>query len=165
MVLLGLLGIASGCLLQVTMSADSRPAFPVLAPIVAGALSLLLGLSYFVRPSPAVAVDDQGLVLRPFGRIPWAAISRVHVVTARINRNTRYLSIELVEPSPKFAESHWPRWIYGPMGKLLTGHPVTVQEHLLRPISLADIAAELHKRNPGLVITRSAQSSFRRGKH
>ncbi len=160
MVVLGLIGIAGGCLLHVIMSADSRPTFPVVAPIVAGAVSLVLGLSYFIRPSPAVAVDDQGLVLRPFGRIPWAAISRVHLLTARIDPNTRYLSIELVEPSPKFAESHWPRWIYGPMGKLLSGHPVTVPERVLRPISLDDIAAELHRRNPGLVITGSAQSGF-----
>ncbi len=161
MVVLGLIGIASGCLLHVIMSAGSRPTFPVVAPIVAGALSLLLGLSYFIRPSPAVVVDDQGLVLRPFGRIPWAAISRVHVVTARLDPNTRYLSIELAEPRAKFAEGHWPRWFYGPMGRLLSGHPVTMPERMLRPISLDDITTELRGRNPGLVITGSAQTSVR----
>ncbi len=157
MVVLGLIGIASGCLLHVIMSADTTPTFPVVAPIVAGALSVLLGLSYFISPSPAVTVDDQGLVLRPFGRIPWAAISRVHLVTARIDPNTRYLAVELVEPLPKFAESHWPRWVYGPIGKLLSGHPVTVPERSLRPISLDEIVAELRRRNPGLVFTRSGQ--------
>ena len=165
MMVLGLVGIAGGCLLHVTMSVDSRPTFPVVAPIVAGALSFLVGLSYFIQPSPDVTVDDQGLLLKPFGRIPWAAISRVHLVIARIDPNTRYLSIELVEPSPKFAESHWTRWIYGPIGKLTAGHPVTVPERLLRPISLDDIAAELHRRNPGLVIIRSGQSGFRRVEH
>ncbi len=159
MVVSGLIGIASGCLLHVTMSADSTPTFPVVAPIVVGALSLLVGLSYYIRPSPAVTIDDHGLTLRPFGRIPWAAISRVHVVTARIDPNTRYLSIELVEPHPEFTESRWPRWIYGPIGKLTTGHPVTMPERLLRPVSLDDVAAELHRRKPGLIITGSGQSA------
>lgn len=155
MVVLGLIAIAGGCLLHVTMSADSKPTFPVVAPIVAGALSLLLGLTYLIRPSPAVTVDEQGVVLRPFGRIPWAAISRVHLGTAGIDMG--YLSVELVEPAPKLTGTQWPRWIYGPIGKLLTGHAVTMPERLLRPASVDDIAAELHRRNPALVITRTAR--------
>lgn len=165
MVVSGLIGIAIGCLLHRTMSADLRPTFPVVAPVIAGSLSLLIGLNYFVRPSPAVAVDDQGLTLRPFGPIPWTAISRVHVITARIDPNTRYLSIELAEPRPKLAGNHWPRWIHGPIGKLATGHSVTMPERLLRPISLDDIAAELHRRNPDLIITGPGQSSCRRGEN
>lgn len=163
MVVLGPIGIASGCLLHVTMSVDARPTFPVVAPIIAGTLSLLLGLNYLLRPSPAVTVDDHALGLRPFGRIPWAAISRVHLGPARIDPNTRYLSIELVEPGAKFAGRGWPRWIYGPIGRLSTGYPVTVPERLLRPISLDDIAAELHRRNPDLIITGPGQKSSRRG--
>ncbi|MFD4406984.1 hypothetical protein ACFWPH_29880 [Nocardia sp. NPDC058499] len=160
---LGLVGIATGCLLHMTISADSTLSFPVVVSTAVGVLSLLVGLDYFIHPSPAVTVDDHGLVLRPFGRIPWAAISRVHVTTAKIDPNTRYLSIELVEPGPKLAERRWPRWIHGPINKLVTGHPVTMPENLLRPISLDDIAAELHRRNPDLVITRSMQRGFRRG--
>ncbi|WP_280461968.1 hypothetical protein [Nocardia carnea] len=162
-VVLGLIGIATGWLLHVTLSTGPMLTFPVVFPVVLGALWLLMGLSYYIRPSPAVAVDDDGLVLRPFGRIPWSAISRVHVTTAKIDPNMRYLSIELVEPNPKLAERRWPRWIHGPINKLVTGHPVTVPENLLRPISLDDIAAELHRRNPDLVIIESVQPGFRRG--
>lgn len=166
MLALGLIAIATGCVLHVTTSADSTPTYPVVVPIVVGVLSLLLGLSYFIRPSPAVIIDDHGLALRPYGRMPWAAVARVHIVTTRIDPNQRYLSIELVESSPKLSESQWPRWIHGPIGKLATGHRITMPERLLRPISLDDIAAELHRRNPGLnITTRSGHNGVRRGQH
>ncbi|MBF6333007.1 hypothetical protein [Nocardia transvalensis] len=142
-----------------TTTTDSPLTFPVVGPIVIGALCLFLALDHVIRPSPDVAVDDQGMTLRPFGRIPWAAISRVHLITTH---GTRYLAVELVEPSPKITESRWPRWIYGPLGKIVVGYRLTISERWLRPISLDDIAAELHRRNPGLAIATSERRGFRR---
>ncbi|MEU6586532.1 hypothetical protein [Nocardia sp. NPDC046763] len=157
---LGVIGIAGGWLLLVTTTTTDSPlTFPVVAPIVLGTLALFLGLHHIIRPSPDMAVDDQGVAFGPFGRIPWAAISRIHLITAH---GARYLAIELVEPSPKLTESRWPRWIYGPTGKIAVGYPLTISERWLRPISLDDIAAELHSRNPGLVIARSERRGFRR---
>lgn len=160
MLSLGPLGIAGGWLLLVTTTTTgSRLTFPVVAPIVAGILSLLVGLDHIVRPSLEVTVDDQGVTFSPFGRIPWAAISRIHLITAH---GSRYLAIELVEPSPKITERRWLRWIYGPIGKIAVGYPLTISERWLRPTSLDDTAAELHSRNPGLVIERSEHQGFRR---
>lgn len=158
-VALGLIGIASGCLLLVTTTTTyPQVTLPVIAPIVVGALNLFVALDHFVRPSPDLAVDDQGVTLGPFGRIPWTEISRIHLVTAYTKRN---LAIELVEPRRKLTESHWPRWIYGPIGKFWVGYPLAISERWLRPISVDDIAAELHRRNPDLVIARSERSGFR----
>ncbi|MEU4595933.1 hypothetical protein [Nocardia sp. NPDC023988] len=159
LILLGLIGIAGGWLLLVfTTTTQSALTFPVLGAIISGTLSLLLGLHHLVRRSPDVAVDDHGVTFGPFGRIPWAGISRIHL---RASQTMRYLAIELVEPGPKPTERRWPRWVYGPIGKIYAGYPLTVSERWLRPISLDDIADELLRRNPDLVITRSEQSGLR----
>ncbi|MBU3067221.1 hypothetical protein KO481_37590 [Nocardia sp. NEAU-G5] len=156
---LGLIGIAVGWWLLVTNTPTNPPLTPpIFAAIVPGALSLFIGVDHFIRPSPDVAVDDQGVTLSAFGRIPWAGISRIHLVTFH---TMRFLAIELVEPRPKLTGSRWPRWVYGPIGKLWAGYPLAISERWLRPISLDDIAAELHRRNPGLVIARSERSGFR----
>ncbi|WP_147287979.1 hypothetical protein [Nocardia pseudobrasiliensis] len=159
--MLGLIGIASGWLLLVTTTTTDSPlTSPVVGPIVAGTVVLFLGLHRFIRPAPDVVVDDQGVVLDPYGRIPWVAISRVHLITVH---GTRYLAVELVEARPRITEKRWPRWVYGPAAKIIVGYPLTVSERWLRPISLDDIAAELHRRTPELVIARSEQSGFGRG--
>ncbi|WP_327141074.1 hypothetical protein [Nocardia sp. NBC_01327] len=159
MVVWGLVAIAVGWLLFVTTTTSSNraPTFPVVCAIGSGVLSVLLGLHHFIRRSPDVTVDDQGMTLSPFGRIPWAGISRIHLITSH---SRRHLSVELVEPKPKLTESAWPRWIYGPLGKFWIGYPLTLSERWLRPTSLDDIADELHRRNPGLVITRSERKGF-----
>ncbi|MFE3256456.1 hypothetical protein ACFXPS_27280 [Nocardia sp. NPDC059091] len=160
MMVLGPIGIAGGWVLLVTTTTTGSPlTFPVLAPVLVGALTFVLGLHGFIRRTPDVVVSDQGMVLSPFGRILWTAISRIHLITAH---GTRYLAVELVEGGPKLGESRWPRWIYGPIGKITIGYSLTVSERWLRPISLDDIAAELHRRNPGLVIVKSEQRGFRR---
>ncbi|WP_194818341.1 hypothetical protein [Nocardia sp. XZ_19_385] len=160
MIVLGLIGIAVGwLLLMTTTTTESALTFPVFAALISGALSLLLGLHHFIRPAPDVAVDDQGVTLGPFGRIPWAGISRIHLSTVH---TMRYLAIELVEPKPKLTERRWPRWVYGPIGKIWVGYPLAISERWLRPISLDEIAAELLRRNPDLVIARSEPRGLRR---
>ncbi|MCM6778929.1 hypothetical protein NDR87_36190 [Nocardia sp. CDC159] len=162
MVLLGLMAIASGWLLLVTTgTADSPLTFPVVGPIAVGTLFLLLGLHRFVHPVPDAAIDDHGLAIGPFGRIPWSAISRIHLITVH---GARYLAIELVAPGPKITERCWPRWIYGPVGKVMVGYPIAMPERWLRPISLDDIATEIQRRNPGLVIARSEREGFGRAR-
>ncbi|MFF2554167.1 hypothetical protein ACFVUS_24425 [Nocardia sp. NPDC058058] len=149
-----------------TTSTGSPLTFPVLAPIIAGTLALLLGLQHIVRPAPDLVVDDQAVTFNPFGRIPLADISRVHLITAY---GARYLAIEPVQPTRKFPGSRWSRWVYGPVGRFTTGYPMTISERWLRPISLDDIAAELQARHPGLDIVRSQREGFGRansqGKH
>lgn len=159
MLLLGLIAVGGGWLLLVTTTPGSPLMFPVVAPIIVGSLALLLVLDRVIRPTPELVVDDQGLTFSPFGRIPWAAISRIHLITAH---GTRYLAVELVDRGPKVTESRWPRWILGPIGRLAAGYPRTLAERWLRPVSLDDIAAELHSRNPSLIITRSERGGFRR---
>ncbi|MFB7718932.1 hypothetical protein [Nocardia sp. NPDC056100] len=158
LVAMGLMAIAGGALLLVTTGDGSTLTFPVLAPIVAGTLALLLGLHHIVRPAPDLVVDDQAVTLSPFGRMPWAAIARVHVITAH---GARYLAIEPVESSPKLTRRRWPRWVYGPVGRFTTGYPMTISERWLRPISLDDIAVELQARHPDLVIERSERGFWR----
>ncbi|WP_378605951.1 hypothetical protein [Nocardia lasii] len=156
MVVLGLVGLGVGWLFLVTGAGEPALTFPVFGALVSGTLALLLGLHHFVRPAPDVAVDDHGVTLGPFGRIPWGGISRIHL------RTGRHLSIELVEPKPTLTDKRWPRWIYGPVGRLFVGYPLTISERWLRPISVDDVAAELQRRNPDLVITRSEQRGIRR---
>ncbi|MFD3746513.1 hypothetical protein [Nocardia sp. NPDC058633] len=155
---LGLIGLAAGWLLLVTTTTEPALTFPVSGAIISGSLSLLLGLHHFLCRATDVAVDDHGVTLGPFGRIPWSGISRIHLRTAH---TMRHLAIELVDPRPKLTEKHWPRWVYGPIGKFWVGYPLTISERWLRPISLDDIADELHRRNPGLVIARSEQRGIR----
>ncbi|MFI6866594.1 hypothetical protein [Nocardia sp. NPDC050406] len=157
LVALGLIGIACGWLLHMTTT-DSALMFPVVAPMVIGALALFLGLHHLIRPS-TLSVDDEGVTLDPFGRIPWAAIARFHLITAH---GTRYLAIELVEPRPRITGGRWSRWVHGPIGKIAVGNPLAVSGRWLRPIQLDDITAELHRRNRGLVIAASEQGAFRR---
>ncbi|GAA5055229.1 hypothetical protein GCM10023318_31090 [Nocardia callitridis] len=156
---MGLIGIAVGLLLLVTTTTDSPLTFPVVAPIAVGIAALLLGLRHIIRPVPDLTVDDNGVTFSPFGRIPWAVISRIHLITAH---GMRYLAVELVDSNPRLAESRWSRWIYSPVGKITVGFPLTISERWLRPISLDDIVAELHRRNPDLVIARSERKAFRR---
>ncbi|MFF3228837.1 hypothetical protein ACFYV7_39010 [Nocardia suismassiliense] len=157
MVAFGPVGIAVGWLLVTSTTTEPVQMVFMFGPIVMGALSLILGLHHFISPVPDVAVDERGVTLGPFGQIPWAGISCIHLVTAH---TMRYLVIELVEPKPNIVEQRWPRWVYGLIGKFSIGYPLSISERWLRPISLDDIAAELHRRNPGLVVARSEQNSF-----
>ncbi|GAA1619316.1 hypothetical protein GCM10009764_48430 [Nocardia ninae] len=45
----------------------------------------------------------------------------------------RFLAIELVESRPKLTERCWPRWVYGPIGKIRVGYPLAISERWLRP--------------------------------
>ncbi|QIS14351.1 hypothetical protein [Nocardia arthritidis] len=158
MVVAGVVAVIALVLLQVSMPG---PPVPV-SGIAVGVFVALVGSSYLLDRSPDVLVDDNAVTVRPFGRIPWEAISRVHLVRVGVPADrTRYLAIELAGRTPKLDERRWPRMIYGPINRLTTGHRICVSERLVRPVSLDDIVSELQRRRPDLVVIRSERGWLR----